>query len=268
MQHRVGIGNLRGMDPITLEVTITEALRRPLPQLEVAALVDLYALAESDAPSKPLKRDLEQFRSRIDREIADLPDGSVWTAFVGELERLEPQRISAGFRVLLSDLVSQEGRAPSSRATLAPLQGVWAEIPAEPFVVGGGSARVEKHEVMNRSEPLTNRRGIGISESKPKKQRRSRAASGGSSKPKKIVVPPKTIDLEKLAFLSERCMERLAKYRDKGLAEQILVVGVRKQAEESFPDTSSRDVVETLKHMEKQGKVKKSAGRWMVKPRW
>ena len=271
MQRQVSLGKLRGLDPVTLEVTITEALRRPMGQLDAASLVDLLALAEHEEPPARLRPDLALFKERIEREISDLPDGHVWQEFLDELARLDAERIAEGTRELLSTVARAEGRAAATAEALAPLEEVWEEIPAEPFEMSGQKRRVEKHEVMNTSESITNRKGIGIAREKPKKARRSGGAvrSGSGGAPNRRAAPrANPVDKEKLDFLVQTCLERLNRYKEAGLAENILIVGVRKKAEEQFPGTSGQDVQAALKHLEDIGRAKRSAGRWLIKGRW
>lgn len=269
MQRRVSLGKLRGQDPITLEVTITEALRRPMSQLDAAALVDLLALAESPDAPKARRRDLAAFKQRMEHEVGDLPDGHVWNDLIEEIAELEPARVSAETRALFSRVARAEGRLPSSAEALAPLEAAWAEQEPVPFPVGGNATKVEKHRVMNQSEPLTNRKGIGIASKKKKTPRRRSVGTGNSGAPNRRAAPPNNpIDIDKLEYLVQLCMERLSRYGDKGLGESILMVGVRKKAEGEYPTTSGKDVQAALEHLEGQGKIKKSAGRWMVKPRW
>jgi len=271
VQRQVSLGKLRGLDPVTLEVTITEALRRPMGQLDAAALVDLLALAEVDEPPPRLRRDLASFKERMEREITDLPDGHVWQEFVDELAKLEPERVSASLRSLLSEVARAEGRVGNTAEALAPLEEAWDETPPAPFEISGQKRRVEKHEVMNSSQPLMSKRSIGIASDKPKKKRRRRGTGtgGGSGAPNRRAVPKKApIDTEKLDFLVQTCMERLSRYKERGLAEPVLVVGVRKKAEDTYPGTSGQDVQAALKHLEESGQVKRSAGRWMVRERW
>ena len=274
MQRQLSLGNLRGKDPVTLEVTVTEALRRPMSQLDPETLVDLMALAEAeDAPSR-LKKDLAAFDERMAREITDLPDGHVWIEFMDALSNLEPERIGQRLRTLLSEVARQEHRVGHTLEAIAPLEEQWAEVPAEDFEIAGKARKVEKHEVMNSSEPLMSKRSIRIANDGKKKKRKRRSGGGagrssGSSAPNRRAAPKQTpMDIDKLEFLVQTCLARLSKYKENGLAEPVLLVGVRKQAEGEYPGTSGRDVQAALKHLEQTGKVKRSAGRWQVKQRW
>lgn len=263
MQRLVRLDNLRGMDPITLEVTITDVLRRPFAQIETGTLCDLLALAEWEGAPKGLTKALAGFQERIFFEIGDLPDGEVWTEFVSVLSALDAGQVPQSLRDHLAVAADAEGRNPASARALQPLQATWAEAPPEPFNLGDKGARVEKHRVMNRPEPLGNRKSIRVADDKPKRRRSTTGGAKRTATPK-----PPTMDTDKLDFLVQTCLEKLGRYSSNGLSEAVLVVGVRKQVEDDYPGTTGPDVMTALKHLEAIGKAKKSAGRWSVPLRW
>jgi len=252
------------MDPITLEVTITDVLRRPFAQIEMGTLCDLLALAESPEAPKGLGKALAGFEERMFHEIGDLPDGRVWTELMDSLSSLPAESIPARLRAHLTAVAAAEGRAPESARVVQAAQEQWEATPPSVFTLGTQGARVEKHRVMNKPEPLGNRKSIRVAEDKPKRTRKASTA-----KPKRTATPkPIPMDIAKLDFIVQVCLDKLGQYSSNGLSESVLVVGVRKAVEGEYPNTTGPDVKLALKHLETLGKARKSAGRWSVPLRW
>jgi hypothetical protein len=97
-------------------------------------------------------------------------------------------------------------------------------------------------------------------EQKPAKEKNTPEA------PKKRA--PLIVDTEMHEFLIQKCIERLAPARDKGLAENILMLSVKKQAEERFPGIRGSDVDLALKVLQERKMVRRSAGRYILEGRW
>lgn len=251
MQHRVQLDNLRGMDPVMLEVTITDALRKPVGQLEPVTLADLLALAESDDAPDGLKGELTRFQERIGREIADIPDGTSWAEFVGEMRALDATRVPAWLRATIASEASREGRAAATVTIANEAAQAWAEVEPEPFRLGSRAAPVTRTKTAAK----------GTSASTPKRAR-------STTTRRSTARAPAPIDEARQQFLIQKCLERLAQYEERGLAEQILLVGIRKQAEDTYPDVRGTEVIGALKTMEDRGMVRKSAKRWILERRW
>jgi hypothetical protein len=250
VQRRVQLDNLRGMDPVMLEVTITDALRKPLGQLEPITLADLLALAESDDAPKSLQPMLLRFQDRVGREIADIPDGGSWAEFIGELRALQAARVPAWLRGVVASEAAREGRAAATVAVAAAAAEAWADTEPEPFSLG------------SRAAPVTRTKKTARGTTTAPKRARSTTARRTTAR------APDPIDEIRQKYLIQKCLERLAQYEDRGLAEQILLVGIRKQAEETYPDVRGTEVLGALKTMEDRGMARKTAKRWILERRW
>ncbi len=257
MQRRVRLDNLRGMDPITLEVTVTDALRRPLGQLEPATLVDLLALGDAGLPPS-LAAAAARFRDRIAREIADIPDGTPWASFLEELREVPAARVPTWLRDVLAAQAEREDRPPSWGHKAAAIVAEWAAVPPEPFALGTRGVRVARATAAPPPETTDGRA--------PRLPKAARAAaSPAAPKPRR---PVRVVDEERAQRVTQLLQERLARYAEGGLAETVLMIGVRKQAQEDDPAVSVADVTAALKELEARGVVRRSAGRVFLARRW
>jgi hypothetical protein len=246
MHRRAKLHPLRGKDPTTLEVQLQDLLRRPLGQLEPLNVLDILALNELEEPPKSLKMGLGDFARRMAREVADLPNGKSWDAFIDELAALDAEMVPLSFRKLLAeDLVRGEreaGKAPDLIAS-------WEGNEPKAFEIAAGSAKVLRA---------------------PKA---AAATKTGAKKPaakrKSTKKPAKPIDHDRVNLLTQLCMERLGEVTSEtGLKEMVLVAGVRHRAKAQYPYVTPAEVTTVLKNLKLAGRVRYSAGRWMRASRW
>ncbi len=267
MHRRVQLDNLRGMDPVTLEVTITDALRRPMSQLAPETLADLVALADSEVAPKALRSELERFLDRVGREIADVPDGPAWSALLDELGTVPAERMPAWLRDRVHEEAHREGRVPRTAEATEEATAHWATTEPVPFALGSRGAKVERSTRAARPRvagSISGRRAIGKAGDKPP---RAGGGSGGGGQ-RRIKAPRATVDEATLDLLIQTCTERLSSYGENGLGEQVLMVGIRKQLEDRVPDIQGRDVLKALEMMQERGLARRSAGRWKLERRW
>jgi hypothetical protein len=255
VQRRVRLDNLRGMDPVTLEVTVTDALRRPLGQLEPATLVDLLALGDADLPPS-LNAAASRFRDRIAREITDIPDGPPWVAFPSKLGEVNIVRVPTWLRERIAEEATRETRPPISGRQAEPLLASWVDLPPEPFALGNRGVRVARAAAAPAPDA-------------PQEPRARRAAgeprAAAAPKPKRVAP---VLDEERAQRLIQIVQERLAHSNDGGLSEAILLISVRKQAQVTDPAVSPADVTAAIRALEARGVVKRSAGRVSLSRRW
>ena len=268
MQRRLQLDNLRGMDSLTLEATITDALRRPRTELAPETFADLVAVASSPEAPSAIAGSLRKFLERIERDIADIPDGKPWIAFVEEITALEPARVPSWLReAILAEAAKETRHADTLDVTQLAVSDWEDEVP-EPFALGDRGAKVERST--RAAQPrvagsINSRKAIGVAGTKRKRTRRS----GGERKaPRRIQPPRRALDEDKLNLLIQTISERLGHYTDNGLGEQVLMVGIAKQVKSSFPDVRGKDVLDALKTMDDRGLVRRSAGRWKLVRRW
>ena len=264
MRRRVHLDNLRKTDHVTLQVLIADALRRPIGQLAPATLADLMALSEVETLPAAMKRDLSGFALRMGQEVADIPDGDGWKEFIDELTGLEPARVPHALRALVKAESERTGRPKTTIDLANQVLSAWEETEPEPWEMGGKSVKIERAAARDpegttkRSRRSTATRG-----------RTTRSSSTSSSKrsatPRKPVAP---VDPEREQFLNDMVLERLAGYGEKGLAENILVMGISHRARETYADVSNQEISARLKYLDKVGSIRKSAGRWRLTNPW
>lgn len=255
VQRRVRLDNLRGMDPVTLEVTVTDALRRPLGQLEPATLLDLLALADAALPPS-LMGAAERFRDRIAREITDIPDGPPWVTFLAELGEVTAARVPAWLRERIADEATRETRPPISGRQAEPLLASWVDLPPEPFALGNRGVRVARAAAPPPPDaPPEPRARRAPGEPRP----------AAAPKPKRVAP---VLDEERAQLLIQIVQERLARSNDGGLSEAILLISARKQAQATDPAVGQADVTAAIRTLEARGVVKRSAGRVSLVHRW
>lgn len=241
MRGRIHIDELRSTDPKTLEIVIQDALRKPIRQLTPETLADLVALSEVDALPKNLRRDLGVFAGRVGQEIADLPDGPVIKEFLGGLDELDAPRVPETIRDYIQRESEREARAEADRELATGLLEKWKEVEPDSVALPSTEPRIQ--------------RGEAVSEDAPKA--RSRSRSSGSAKKAAPID-----DIDRTRWISSACLERLTPYREAGLAEPVLVAGIRKEAEDAYPDLMPWEITKVLRTLQDNGQVRRSAGRW------
>lgn len=244
------------MDPVTLEVTITDALRRPLGQIDPITLADLLALVSADIPAQ-LKPAVRRFCDRIAREIGDIPDGPPWATFLAELDELPPERVPVWLREQVQIQGAREDRLPASKERAGESLDRWAGVEPEPFTLGSRGVKVARGGTPppKPSDSLSR---------KARQAARSRPESSSSPKPRRARSSSATVDPEREQLISQLVQERLAKYAANGLAELVLVVGIPKQAAGEQPGITGAEVLATLKDLESKGLIRRSGKRWIL----
>ena len=247
MERRLKLQGLRGMDPITLQVTIADAIRRPMRQLEPTALMELMALAGASGVEPKIAKDMVAFAARIAKEVSDIPEGSSWVEFLSEIGEVAPAMTPDLFRNLLKKELEARGDTDVSAAEV--VLGAWDGVEAAEFVVGTGEANIQ------RSTRVAKPRGGG--ENTPTPRRTAKRISR-----------TKEVDPIRQKFIRDICVERLQGYLENGLSEKILVTGVSFTARKTYKNISPAEVVAVLKTLEDEGLAKRSAGRWTLGRVW
>jgi hypothetical protein len=68
--------------------------------------------------------------------------------------------------------------------------------------------------------------------------------------------------------IRQTALDRLGDVGDAGLAESVLVAGIRFRLKERFPAMPPQEVFGVLKELVTQGRVRQSAGRYRRSGRW
>jgi len=243
-RRQIHIDDLRNTDPKTLEVVIQEAIRKPIGQLSLQTLVDLVALAEVEDLPRGVARDLAAFAGRVAQEIADLPDGSVLADFIDGLDKIDATQVPAALRDYVGREADREGREELGRKKAQALVATWGEVEPTPVTLSEDEAKIQRAEAVEPSDDGDKK----SSRRKTAKKRRPR--------------PQAAVDPDRERWLSERIMTKLALYREAGLAENVLVAGLRHEGKEQYPDLMAWEITRALKTLAEAGQVRHSAGRW------
>ncbi len=205
--------------------------------------MDLLALAEHASPPATIKGDLAKFVVRVKKEVADLPSGGSWEAFLKEVAALKAEEIPTTFRTMISE---QRERDDRDTEHIDGLVETWSA--AEPTAFALGEKAPEIVHAKTARTPRTSRR-----------------ASPGAGRARSTAVT----DEVRVQALSDLCMERLVNASsDTGLKELVLIAGVRHRAKQQYPNVTPNEVTTVLKNLKAAGLVRYSAGRWSSVARW
>lgn len=258
MNRRVPSLPLRGSDPTLLEVQLSELLRRPIGQIALVNVMDLIELANTVGRPRSLDRSLHAFVDGVRRQVADIPKGRSWEDFLEELTHLSGNQVPLAFRTMLA----MEGEEPErARATVRALLERWESEPPESFPLNTTTARIQRAEMVQPRAPSTDPSSAPRERGEPK-PRAPRESKPSVPKPKPVV------DIDRRDFIVDQCLERLARTSDKGLAETVLVAGVRHAGREGYPDLTPLDITTVLKQLKEANRVRYSAGRWALVTRF
>ena len=236
-KNRMSVGGLRKAEPTTLAVLIQDVVRLPVTQIDPSTLLDLLALSEvPDQLATALGKELAAFRDQMQRDIGDLPDGPVLAEFLREFVDLDATLASASFRSIIEGLVGEREHADSVEG-LDALKAHWdgtepaalalPEASTTPHVESGSKAKVTKVKA------------------KPKK-RTTRSS----------------VDPQREEWIVEDVTSRLVNYGNRGLKQPVVVAGSRHRS--PWKDLTEKEVLATLRKMKREGKLRFSAGRWMM----
>jgi hypothetical protein len=253
--QRVRIDNLRGMDETTLELMVGDTLRRPMSQMTPPTMADLIALSEVPKPPHGLKTALRLFKDRVAREVADIPDGGELKKFLADLHELPAVRVPETLRSALRVEAVNLGRSDYSREQISDVIASWDGVEPEAFMVGKGVPAIAEPARVLKSRSERPSRG-------------GRSTSTRKAAPARATRPVKLVDPERQDYLTQMIVERLNGYSERGLAENILSVGIAHKARAKYPDIVGREVLDALNALEERGVARKSAGRWVIERRW
>lgn len=250
----VPVQELRGCDATLLEVKLQGVLSLPISQIAPINVMDVLALSEREDAPRAIRTPLANFLARIRREISDIPAGEAWKDFLDGLVELPGHRVPQLFREMFDGVVDKD-QLEAKRAS-EMLEG-WNSVEPEPFVIGQKSTYVVKAAAVEKSETASRKRTAGLDEEDEPKPKREKAGPAAPRKPRDIPV-----DLAKLGWIRKCAMERLADSPENGLADNVLVAGIRFRAKEHYPSLTPVEIIAVLRELENNGQVKHSAGRW------
>ncbi|MEZ4241692.1 MAG: hypothetical protein R3F59_37205 [Myxococcota bacterium] len=269
MSRRVPVLPLRGSDLTLLEVQLPDLFRRPISQIAPVNVMDLIELAATEGRPKKLDRGLQTFVEGVGRQVSDIPKGRSWEEFLDALAELPGSRVPERFRqMLVEEAVSTERNGPRIHQILEK----WSAEPPEPFPLGVHKARIQRAEMVQPRAPAPEpsaapRERTGKRKTESSGTSRPRSSSGGTSRSTGSRTAP-VVDIDRRDFVVDQCIERLGRSIEKGLAEMVLVAGVRQAAKEQYPDITPLEITGVLKQLRDASRVRYSAGRWMLVTRF
>jgi hypothetical protein len=84
----------------------------------------------------------------------------------------------------------------------------------------------------------------------------------GTAKEKKSATPAAMVDTRREEWIREDVISRLVNYGAKGLKEPIVVAGARHRS--PWKDMTEAEVLAVLRKLKREGRLRDSAGRWMM----
>jgi hypothetical protein len=198
--------------------------------------MDLLALGgQKDQLTKELTSDLNTFGSRVAREMADLPDGPPLASFCTDICGLKASRVPSSFRTVIANLKGDR----SSSEVVAAMEALEAHLATcepdalnLPDEVSKDTVESKKTVVTPKAAPV-------------KKRRRSTVVSD-----------------ERAEWISADVLSRVVNYGNRGLKEHVIVAGSRHRS--PFSDLTEAEVLAVLRRMKREGRLRHSAGRWMM----
>jgi len=249
--QRAHVEGLRKADPVTLSVLAQDLIRKPLVKLDPRSLCDLIALAESEAITGSLSRDLRKFKDQMLREVSDLADGVRLGDFLGDLIETGASRVPSSLR----DVVLERSESDESPDTV--------------------SRRATLVEAFDTTEPdavtVTSEPEIRVVKAQPKKAPVERAkavrvsgTTGGARS--KAASKAKVKDMNRVAWIRDDIMERLSNYGSKGIKESLLIAGAIHRS--PYKDLSPAEIKSELGALKELERIQLKVGRWSVRGAW
>ena len=257
-KNRIAVGGLRKADPTQLNAYVQDVLRLPVLQLDPRTFADLMALSEvaSQLPTQ-LAKELAAFRDRMLREVGDLPDGPPLADFLRDLAGVaahaQPACLREGVQALGGTRTHEEV-IPAFEA----LERHWAT--EEPLPVELPQASPAKATVTK--VPTPRRSSSSATAEAPKPRRPVVEVLAPVSAPRRRTSGAALNDTRREDWIREDVLSRLVNYGTRGLKEQIIVAGTRHRA--SWEDLAEGEVLAVLRKLKREGRVRYSAGRWML----
>jgi len=260
-KNRIAVGGLRNADPTHLTVLVQDVLRLPVLQLDPRTFADLMALTEvaSQVPTQ-LAKELAAFGDRMIRETSDLPDGPPLADFLRDLvgvpAHAQPACLREGVKSI-ADNRSHEDVVPAYEA----LERHWATEDPLPVELPKPAAKpaVTKVPTPRRSRSTSSAEPAGDG---PKPRRPVVEVLEPVNAPRRRGTSAVLSDTRREDWIREDVLSRLVNYGSRGLKEQIIVAGTRHRA--PWEDLAEGEVLAVLRKLKREGRVRYSAGRWML----
>lgn len=252
--------DLRGKDPLTLEVELGTIVRSPIRALSVGTLADLMALCERDDLPPAVKSHLRGFPLRVETEIADLPSGTAFGAFIRRLGEVPPARVPATLRQLVELEAAKPKRDVGDVSAIHGVATAWEETPPRPIRVATGEQAERPRVTTAPTSGSVEPRFAGGGRTRGGGGSRERAPSAPRRTPRAVEV----IDEARLSWVRAKIIERLSRTSN-GLLEPVLLSSVSHSGREAHPGLTAEQVKQVAKQMIDRRELVLSAGRYKLR---
>ena len=209
-----------------------ELLSKEIGTLDPMEFLDLLSL--SDLEDRPAKLDemLEGFVPLAKAHVGAVDAGDNWNAFLDQYTDIAHPLVPIGFRKILRR--ETEVRVGKDRLRCVNMLEYWSMTEPSAFTLRS----VASANVKPGAED------VGL-------QDQSGSPTVDHSDPK-----------VRAGYLQDLCLERIQSSAAKGLADAILAAGIKKRAEQEYPDVSMTEVQQAIRTLRERGLIRLESGRW------
>jgi hypothetical protein len=250
--NRLNVDNLRASPAGTIAALTQDVVRQHVERIEPSCIADLFALSELELPAA-LSSDLRGWAAKATREIHDLPEGEVRSAFLAELAELPAADVPQALRAVVEGLAARGGADTASR--VQALTESWAATPPAPVVLPVPKARSSAPVQSASAARTTTAEGAAA-----RRTVASKTPRAGTPK-----TPARDVDPRRAEWVRQDVVRRLGspEYAERGLRESILLAGIRHRS--PYSDLTDAEIKSELRRMEKDRRVKHTADRWLIR---
>jgi len=223
---------LRDCHPTDLAKSVENLLAKEISKLDPMEFLDLLSL--SDLEDRPAKLDemLEGFVPLAKAHVGAVDAGESWNAFLDQYTDISHPLVPIGFRKILRR--ETEVRIGKDRLRCVNMLEYWSMTEPSAFTLRSvASAAVAAGDD-------------------------STTVEDSSGKPDLDHSDPKV----RAGYLQDLCLERIQSSAAKGLADAILAAGLKKRAEQEYPDVSMTEVQQAIRTLRERGLIRLESGRW------
>ncbi len=248
---RAHVEGLRKADPMTLAVLTQDLIRKPLVKLDPRSLSDLLALADSEAITGALSRDLKKFKEQMLREVSDLPDGVRLGDFLADLIDVGAARVPECLRAAILVRSESDG-SPETVTHRTSLREAFASTEFDAVTVTD-EPEIRVVKAAPKEAPTERKRAVRVA-----------GTTGGAAS--RSVSKAKVKDVNRVAWIRDDIMERLSRYGSKGIKESLLVAGAIHRS--PYTDLAPSEIKSELTALKELERIQLKVGRWSVRGAW
>jgi len=224
---------LRDCHPTDLAKSVESLLSKEIGKLDPMEFLDLLSL--SDLEDRPVKLDemLEGFVPLAKTHVGAVEAGEHWNAFLDQYTDIAHPLVPIGFRKILRR--ETEVRVGADRLRCVNMLEYWSMTEPSAFTL----------------------RSVESKPAGPTDGGNSLNASSGGNQTVDHADPK-----VRAGYLQDLCLERIQSSAAKGLADAILAAGLKKRAEQEYPDVAMTEVQQAIRTLRERGLIRLESGRW------